>query len=57
MGIEPKRTAIESLYNTVFRDAPTAACDWRANFRVMRGDVGPRETSTTSRLIFRCRPV
>lgn len=45
MGIEPKKTAHQSLQNVVFREAPTAACDWRADFRVMRGGVGSREPS------------
>ena len=45
MGIEPMRAALQSLLNAAFRDAPTAACDWRANFRVMRGNVGLRETT------------
>ena len=45
MGIEPKRAALQSLYNTAFRDLEKPACDWRANFRVMRDNVGLPETT------------
>jgi hypothetical protein len=45
MGIEPKRTALKSLQNTAFRDSEKPACDWRANFRVMRDNVGLPETT------------
>src|ERR1700730_7068887 len=45
MGIEPKRTLLRSLDNTAFRYPEKTACDWRANFRVMRDNVGPRETT------------
>lgn len=45
MGIEPKWTALQSLENAVFRKAATAACDWRENFYVMKGNVGLRETT------------
>jgi hypothetical protein len=44
MGIEPKRTLLRSQKNTAFRDSEKTACDWRANFRVMRDNVGLRET-------------
>jgi hypothetical protein len=44
MGIEPKRTIRQSLKNTAFRDSEKAACDWCANFRVMRDNVGQPET-------------
>jgi hypothetical protein len=44
MGIEPKRTLLRSPKNTAFRDSEKTACDWRANFRVMRDNVGLRET-------------
>jgi hypothetical protein len=30
MGIEPMRAAPQSLKNAAYRDAATAACDWRA---------------------------
>jgi hypothetical protein len=43
MGIEPICRALQSLENAVSREAPMAACDWRANFRVMRDNVGLRE--------------
>jgi hypothetical protein len=46
MGIEPKRTALQSLWNASYREVLLAACDWRANFRVMRDNVGPPETTT-----------
>jgi hypothetical protein len=55
MGIEPIRAAPQGLENAAYRDAPTAACDWRANFRVMRDNVGPRETTTPVTFDFRCR--
>jgi hypothetical protein len=45
MGIEPKRAAHQSLENAAFNEPWIAACDWRANFRVMRGNVGLRETT------------
>jgi hypothetical protein len=35
-----------------FRGAPTAARDWRANFRVTRDNVRPRETTTPDRFRF-----
>lgn len=38
MEIEPKRTAPQSLWNAAFSDSEKAACDWRANFRVMKGN-------------------
>jgi hypothetical protein len=57
MGIEPKRMALQSLLSAAFREVPTAACDRRANFRVMRGNVGLRETTTPLLSVFRCRPV
>jgi hypothetical protein len=44
MGIEPKRPLLRSLKNTAFRDSENTACDWRANFRVMRDNVGLGET-------------
>jgi hypothetical protein len=56
MGIEPKRTALQSLENTAFCESPTAACDWPANFRVMRDNVGLRETTPRLLSNFRCRP-
>jgi hypothetical protein len=31
------------------------ACDWRANFRVMRDNVGLRETTAPFAIDFRCR--
>jgi hypothetical protein len=40
MGIEPKGVTIRSLLNTVFGLSRTDECDWRANFRVMRDNVG-----------------
>jgi hypothetical protein len=40
MEIEPMRAAPQSLENAAYRDATTAACDRRANFRVMRDNVG-----------------
>jgi hypothetical protein len=45
MGIEPIRAAPQSPENAAYRDATTAACDLRANFRVMRDNVGLRETT------------
>jgi len=45
MGIEPKRSVLQNLKNDAFCESPTAACDWRANFRVMRDNVGLRETT------------
>jgi hypothetical protein len=45
MGIEPKRTALQSPENEASCESPTAACDWRANFRVMGDNVGLRETT------------
>jgi hypothetical protein len=36
MGIEPTRTTLQSLRNAAFREALLPACDWRANFCVMR---------------------
>jgi hypothetical protein len=30
-AIEPKPTALQTLSNAAFDEAPTAACDWRAN--------------------------
>jgi hypothetical protein len=45
MGIEPKRPALQSLYNAAFREATGVACDWRANFRAMKGNVGLPETT------------
>jgi hypothetical protein len=48
MGIEPKRTAFQSLEKSAFCEKWRAACDWRANFRVMRGNAGLRETTTPS---------
>jgi hypothetical protein len=56
MGIEPKGSAIQSLGNAAFSETRTAACDWRANFRRMRDNVGPRETTTPVTLDFRCVP-
>jgi hypothetical protein len=56
MGIEPIRTAPQNLENAAFRDAMTAACDWRANFRVMRDNVGLREATPHLLSNFRCRP-
>jgi hypothetical protein len=44
MGIEPTRPLLRGLKNTAFRDLEKTACDWRANFRVMRDNVGLRET-------------
>lgn len=46
MGIEPKRSVLQNLKNDAFCESPTAACDWRANFRVMTGKLGLRETTT-----------
>ena len=48
MGIEPIRWALQTLQNAVFREAPMAACDWRANFRVLRDNVGQPETTIAS---------
>jgi hypothetical protein len=45
MGIEPKRRALQSLENAAFCETPVAAGDWRANFYVLRGNVGLRETT------------
>jgi|ERR1700719_2750516 len=45
MGIEPTWAALKSLQNTAFRDSEKPACDWRANFRVMRDNAGLRETT------------
>jgi hypothetical protein len=45
MGIEPKRTALQSLLNAMFHEASPAARDWCANFRVMRDNVGLREAT------------
>src|SRR5260221_471736 len=45
MGIEPTRTGLQSLLNVAFREALLGACDWRANFHVMWGNVGLRETT------------
>jgi hypothetical protein len=42
MGIEPKRTDLQSPWNSTSREAQKAACDWRANFRVMRDNIGPQ---------------
>ena len=46
MGIEPIRTIPQSLQNAAFREALLTACHWRANFHVMRDNVGLRETTT-----------
>jgi hypothetical protein len=40
-----------NLYKTVLRDAPPAACNWRANFRAMTGDVGNFRLSTALRFL------
>jgi hypothetical protein len=45
MGIEPVRTVLQGLKYPAFREAWTAACDRRANFRAMRGNAGLRETT------------
>jgi hypothetical protein len=45
MGIEPKRRVPQSLENAAFCESEKAACDWRANFRVMRDNLGLRETT------------
>ena len=45
MGIEPERTVPQSLHNRAFRDSKSTACDWRAKFRIARGNVGLRETT------------
>ena len=42
MGIEPKLMALQNRRIVAFRQTPTAARDWRANFRVMRAGVGSR---------------
>ena len=44
MGIEPNRTALKSLQNMAFRDLEKPACDWRANLRVLMGNVGLETT-------------
>ena len=51
MGIEPTRTALQSLWNTALREGRAAACDWRANFRVMRDNV--RQPEATAPLLER----
>jgi hypothetical protein len=40
MGIEPTRAAPPELESKVFRAMTDPKCDWRANFRGMRGLVG-----------------
>src|ERR1700674_5372143 len=55
MGIEPKRHGASKPVHMAFREACIAACDWRANFRVTRDNVGPRETTTPVTLDFRSR--
>jgi hypothetical protein len=45
MGIEPTRMALQSLRIAVFQEAPTVACDWRANFHVARDNVGLRKAT------------
>ena len=45
MGIEPTRTVLQSLQNVAFREPLLGACDCRANFHVMRGNV---ELETTA---------
>jgi hypothetical protein len=37
--------ALQSLQKSAFCDAENAAYDWRANFRVMRGNLRLRETT------------
>jgi hypothetical protein len=49
MGIEPTRTALQSLWNTALCEGRAAACDWRANFRLMRDNV--RQSETTAPLL------
>jgi hypothetical protein len=51
MGIEPKRSALESLENQAFGESPIAACDWRANFGVSSGNVGQLVTRPDPPLI------
>jgi hypothetical protein len=55
MGIEPKRTVLQSLRNASYREVLLAACDWRANFHVKRDNVGLRETTPRLQSSFRCR--
>jgi hypothetical protein len=42
MGIEPKRTALQSLLNATFREAPPAACEFSRYER----QVGLRDNSS-----------
>jgi hypothetical protein len=45
MRIEPTRTALQTLQIAVFHESATEACDLRANFSVMKDNVGPGETT------------
>jgi hypothetical protein len=49
--------ALQSLQKAALRDLNKAACDWRANFRVMRGNVGTHETTPpfACRFVFRTK--
>jgi hypothetical protein len=47
MGIEPTGKALPELENKRFRAMAHAKCDWRVNFRGMRGNVGLRRDTST----------
>jgi len=46
MGIEPTGKALPELENKRFRAMAHAKCDWRVNFRGMRGNVGLRRDTS-----------